>query len=698
MSGGTQDYLSSVYTGDTLCDIVERVRRRKCGEHSIERLTRGEQDRIDEYGAGCRVYSLTAPGRSTWSEAREPDFSATSEDRLALERARDRYKALQSQYKQALYWLELKGLLRGEHETLSDWQQRISRELEPALQMDCGPQEGQPWASGQPVPASDAGRRNAEFEASMQRANAVRERENCWNDRQVRPDIVRAIDGRIVEPIGAGVIPLVNAGFWIAFQGGAIDVTDRSEARLTAAFGELIKQLIDDGAVLIGRNSEGPDEPFPASNLLGLDLRYTDTVLAFPADLLSADELTTLSETDEARWLEAEGRRQFWDHQNRLQPGCEFGFIEFAFCPDGYVWNRHVNDKLFRAGRDRPLWTHIQVSREFIRAHWPFHLHANHSAAVLLDAYADAVKHYEDEGRRRSGLDRRAKQVEWIEPRLAAPAPKDRTHFRVSEIVERCVLDNDPAKRVAYFKAFELAVKDRFFNEGKCYRSRLFCTDTAAPFFMWLTKERLVTYLGGKGEVPTDAVGQHIDPADYRARRLERLAERVWMPRRFVRAWLDCYGLPAPRWLEDAAPAALSATRPDALQTEGATARGHLDAAWDIPLPHTPRVEAVRALTADSQPDAPPPVRRKAGRRETHDWDEATALLGKLWQTKGDPDIPDNQVEGWKSETDIWAAVSEHLGDVYKKRRQNKQDAPDLSWVRRKLKFEVERLRHNRQN
>lgn len=105
-------------------------------------------------------------------------------------------------------------------------------------------------------------------------------------------------------------------------------------------------------------------------------------------------------------------------------------------------------------------------------------------SVLLTNSYADVVKCYEDEGRHRRKGDRRAKQVERIVQRLAMPAPKDRTHFRVSEIVERCVLDDDPATRTAYFKAFGLAVKDRFFNEGKCYRSRLFCTDTAAPFFI----------------------------------------------------------------------------------------------------------------------------------------------------------------------------------------------------------------------
>jgi hypothetical protein len=186
----------------------------------------------------------------------------------------------------------------------------------------------------------------------------------------------------------------------------------------------------------------------------------------------------------------------------------------------------------------------------------------------VVDAYADVAKQYENEGSRRSELDRGAKQIERIEQRLAAPALKDRTHCRVAEIVDRCVLDNDPVKRAAYFKAFELAVKDCFFNEGKCYRSRLFCTDTAAPFFMWLTKHSLARHLD-ESVIAIVARRGGMDPAEYRTQKLERLAGRTWMPRRFIAQWLTGYGLPVPPGLEDTEPAAPSATPPDASQMCG---------------------------------------------------------------------------------------------------------------------------------
>jgi hypothetical protein len=120
-------------SGDTLYDVIERARRSVCDEYWIESLSRDDQHLIDEYGAGCRVYSLTAPGRFTWSKACETDLPSTSERGLALMRARNRYKALQSQYRAALYWLQFKGLLRRRGETQSSWQQRIRHELESAM-------------------------------------------------------------------------------------------------------------------------------------------------------------------------------------------------------------------------------------------------------------------------------------------------------------------------------------------------------------------------------------------------------------------------------------------------------------------------------------------------------------------------------------------------------------------------------------
>jgi hypothetical protein len=162
---------------------------------------------------------------------------------------------------------------------------------------------------------------------------------------------------------------------------------------------------------------------------------------------------------------------------------------------------------------------------------------------------------------------RRAKLIAGIEQRLGAPALRSRTHYRVTEIVDDRVPDDNPQRRAQYFRAFELAVKAGVFNEGKRQRSQLFCLDAASQSFMRLTKDSLAMYLGHTAEdasaiaVRDSALrAWNMDPAEYRARRLESLARRTWMPRRFVGRWLTDYNLlPVPSWLEDTTPATSTA-------------------------------------------------------------------------------------------------------------------------------------------
>src|SRR5262249_53843800 len=87
------------------------------------------------------------------------------------------------------------------------------------------------------------------------------------------------------------------------------------------------------------------------------------------------------------------------------------------------------------------------------------------SPQKLVEAYDDVVKRYEREGGRRYEGDPRAERSKRIEQRLAAPAMRDRTHCRVSEIIDHCVPDNNPQKRAVYFRAFELALTTGLFSE-----------------------------------------------------------------------------------------------------------------------------------------------------------------------------------------------------------------------------------------
>jgi hypothetical protein len=170
---------------------------------------------------------------------------------------------------------------------------------------------------------------------------------------------------------------------------------------------------------------------------------------------------------------------------------------------------------------------------------------------------------------------KRARLIAQIERQLTAPDLRGRTHYRVTEIVDDRVPDNNPQRRAEYFRAFELALKDGLFNDGERQRSRLFCMDTASRRFMRLTKDRLAMYLGEPSAKDPDTkdanaiaardavvgVVWKLDPAIYRARRLESLAQHTWMPRRFVGRWLANYHLGRPpSWLEDGTPSGAEQT------------------------------------------------------------------------------------------------------------------------------------------
>jgi hypothetical protein len=69
-----------------------------------------------------------------------------------------------------------------------------------------------------------------------------------------------------------------------------------------------------------------------------------------------------------------------------------------------------------------------------------------------------------------------------------------------------------------------------------------------------------------------------------------------------------------------------------------------------------------------------------------------------LWETNGDPALSENQVEGWRTDGDIWFAISEHLGQSYEKEKR-KLKAPDPSTVGKKFRSELAKLRNvNRPN
>jgi hypothetical protein len=89
---------------------------------------------------------------------------------------------------------------------------------------------------------------------------------------------------------------------------------------------------------------------------------------------------------------------------------------------------------------------------------------------------------------------------------------------------------------------------------------------------------------------------------------------------------------------------------------------------------------------------------KRGGNKDAHDWEEGRAFLNRLWETKGDPELSENKVEGWRTDGDIWVAISEHLGKRYQQEKR-KLRAPDPSTVGKKFRSELEKRRNvNRPN
>lgn len=98
------------------------------------------------------------------------------------------------------------------------------------------------------------------------------------------------------------------------------------------------------------------------------------------------------------------------------------------------------------------------------------------------------------------------------------------------------------------------------------------------------------------------------------------------------------------------------------------------------------------ALQSSDEQDVLLVREKKGGNKDAHDWGEGQAFFDLLWETKGDPALPENQAEGWRTDGDIWTAISEHLGRRYDKEKR-KLKAPDPSTVGKKFRYVLEKLR-----
>jgi hypothetical protein len=75
-------------------------------------------------------------------------------------------------------------------------------------------------------------------------------------------------------------------------------------------------------------------------------------------------------------------------------------------------------------------------------------------------------------------------------------------------------------------------------------------------------------------------------------------------------------------------------------------------------------------------------ARAGAGRRPQFDWEDAEMYAMELFRQKGDPTKLENQIEGWRSNTDVANTVLNYL---QKLADRNGGKAPDFNTVRNKV-------------
>jgi hypothetical protein len=342
-------------------------------------------------------------------------------------------------------------------------------------------------------------------------------------------------------------------------------------------------------------------------------------------------------------------------------------YLLYRYCADIKDWHPGFSSDEFWNARHLPEWTHLQVNMAEVIAASKASAPQREPPPPAAPPEVETIDQELAQGCK--ARERRAKRIARIEERLKATALRNRTYYRVTEIVGDRVPDNDPQRRADYFRAFELALNDGLFNEAYRKWPQLFSMDADSGFFMRLRKDRLAMYLGEPSAKDPDAkdakaiagrdavvVRWKIAPAKYRARRLEDLAERTWMPRRFVRIWLDGYGLPVPPWLEDKAPAARSAAQADASQmygNDGAAAQS--GASTERPATDTAKAQASNPKKEQAT-DRVQGRKRKGDRASTlHKSTGAATVETAVW------DVIDRHEE-WRTQGTPWRWSEAQLG------------------------------------
>ena len=138
-----------------------------------------------------------------------------------------------------------------------------------------------------------------------------------------------------VAPEGGGYMPLSQAAYWIATNGGTKPVDVNDQAAWKHAFDELLPHITSNDVQIIGQNSDG-NEVIDGFRFAGLRVSYP-----------------------------------YHDIPSELLFGSEPYIESFPFIDDEH-WRRGFNDKLVPPRGGKRGWSRLQVKKEDVRRIWRF--------------------------------------------------------------------------------------------------------------------------------------------------------------------------------------------------------------------------------------------------------------------------------------------------------------------------------------
>ena len=137
-----------------------------------------------------------------------------------------------------------------------------------------------------------------------------------------------------VAPEGSGYMPLTQAAYWIATNGGIKSVDVNDQAAWKHAFDELLPHIASNDVQIIGQSSGGMNEKIDGLLFAGVRVSYP-----------------------------------YHDTPSELLFGSEPHIESFPFIDDEH-WRKGFNDKLVPPRGGKRRWSRLQVKKQDVRRIW----------------------------------------------------------------------------------------------------------------------------------------------------------------------------------------------------------------------------------------------------------------------------------------------------------------------------------------